>query len=59
MRELVIDRLKSMIEVDPEYGIPRHIDCDEEEHITDIEELNTMTDQQLLEAFESSIGFWG
>ena len=59
MRELVIDRLKSMIEDDPEYGIPRHIDCDEEEHITDIEELNTMTDQQLLEAFESSIGFWG
>jgi hypothetical protein len=59
MRELIIDRLKAMIEVDPDYGIPRHFECNEEEHITDVEELHAMTDQQLLEVFESAIGFGG
>lgn len=59
MRELVIDRLRSMIEIDPDYSIPRHTDCDEDDYITDVEELNTMTDEQLLDAFEGAIEFWG
>lgn len=59
MRELIINRLKEIIETDPEYGIPRYFDCSEEEHITDVEELTEMNDEQLLDVFETTIGFGG
>jgi hypothetical protein len=59
MRELIINRLKSMIEIDPECGIPRYFDCDEEEYITDVEDLSEMDDEQLLEVFETVVGFGG
>ena len=59
MRELVIARLKAVIEIDPEYGIPRCFDCDDDDNITDPEELDSMTDEELLDVFESVIGFQG
>jgi hypothetical protein len=59
MRELIINRLKAMIEVAPDYGIPRYFDCDEEEYITDVEDLSSMDDEALLEVFEACVGFGG
>jgi len=59
MRELIINRLKAMIEIAPDYGIPRYFECDEEEYITDVEDLSKMDDEQLLEVFETAVGFGG
>lgn len=59
MRDLVINRLKAIIEDSDGYGIPRYFDCDEEEYITDVEELRNMDDEQLLEVFETTVGFQG
>ena len=60
MRELVIAKLTAFINNGDEgYGIPRYFDCDDEESIKDPAELNSMTDEQLLEAFEACVGFWG
>jgi hypothetical protein len=59
MRDIVINRLKEFIEDTDGYGIPRCFDCDEDEYITDVEELPNMTDEQLLEVFEATVGFQG
>jgi hypothetical protein len=59
MRELVIDRLKWFILDSNGYGIPRYFDCDEEDHITDPDELNDMSDEELITVFESCVGFGG
>lgn len=59
MRELVIKKLKGFIENTDGYGIPRYFDCDEEEMVKDPAELESMTDEQLLEVFESTVGFQG
>lgn len=56
MRELVIQRLTSYIE-DCE-GIPRYFDCDDE-YITDPQEIQDMTDEDLLELLENAAGFQG
>ena len=58
MRELVISKLKQFISENQGYGIPRYFDCDEEEYITNADELSDMNDEQLLEVFESCVGFW-
>lgn len=59
MRDLVIARLAGFIKDNDGYGIPRCFDCDEEDTIFDASELNTMTDEQLLEVFEATVGFGG
>ncbi len=59
MRELVISRLVSMIQEDPEYGIPREFDCDEDDYLTDPSELATMTDEELLDMYDACVGFNG
>ena len=60
MRDLVINRLKEIIEDSDGIGIPRYFfDCNEEEYITDVEELYNMDDQQLLEVFEATVAFAG
>lgn len=62
MRDLVINKLKAIIEASAGhggYGIPRYFDCDDEEYITDAEELRNMDDEQLLEVFEATVGFQG
>ncbi len=60
MRELVIAKLKELIVINEEYGIPRYFDCDDEESIKDPAELETMSDEQLLRAFEAAVmGFNG
>ena len=41
------------------YGIPREFDCFEEDYIKDPLELVNMSDEQLLEAYESAVGFAG
>lgn len=59
MRDLVISKLKQFIADSQGYGIPRYFDCDEDEYITDAEELAVMDDEQLLEVFETAVGFGG
>lgn len=59
MRDLVIKRLEGFIAESQGYGIPRCFDCGEDEMITDPKELNFMDDEQLLEVFESTVGFAG
>ena len=59
MRNLVISKLKQFITDSQGYGIPRYFDCSEEEYITNIDELSDMNDEQLLEVFETAVGFGG
>jgi hypothetical protein len=59
MRDLVIKRLTGLIEDSNGYGIPRSFDCDESEHIYDSQELDAMTDEELLEALETAVGYHG
>ncbi len=59
MRELVIAKLTLFISTSDGFGIPREFDCGEDEAIKDPAELETMTDEQLLQAFEACVGFWG
>lgn len=59
MRNLVIAKLKGFIANDYEDGIPRDFDCDDEDTIKDPAELDSMTDEQLLEVFEACVGFGG
>jgi hypothetical protein len=59
MRDLIIKKLTTIIQNSDEYGIPRHFDCDESEHITDVDELDSLSDEDLLEVLISTIGFSG
>ena len=59
MRDLVINRLKEIIEDSDGLGIPLYFDCDDDEYITDAEQLYEMADQQLLQVFETTVGFQG
>lgn len=59
MRELVISKLKQFISDNDGYGIPRYFDCPDEESIKDPTELDSMSDEQLLEVFEACVGFGG
>lgn len=59
MRELVISRLTAFIADTDGYGIPRCFDCDEDDYIKDPEELENMSNEDLLEAYESAVGFAG
>lgn len=59
MRDLIIKNLATIIQNNNGYGIPRHLDCDESEHITDVDELNSLSDEDLFEVLISTIGFPG
>jgi hypothetical protein len=59
MRDLVIAKLTEAIRMTSGYGIPRCFDCDDDDNITDANELGTLSDEQLLEAFEATVGFGG
>ena len=58
MRDLVIAKLTEAIRMTGGYGIPRCFDCDDNT-IADPIELDTMSDEQLLEVFEATVGFGG
>ncbi len=59
MRELVLNKLKDFIADTEGYGIPRYFDCPEEDNITDPAELDSMSDQELLDVFENAFDFQG
>lgn len=59
MRNLIIQRLTSLIEDSNGYGIPRNFDCDENENVLDSQELNEMSDEELLEVFEDALDLYG
>lgn len=59
MRDLVIAKLAEAIRMTSGYGIPRYFDCGGEDTIVDVNELEAMTDEQLLEVFEATVGFGG
>ena len=59
MRKLVIDKLTDIIRDSGSYGIPRYFDCSDDENITDPAELDGLTDEELLEVFETTVGFGG
>lgn len=57
MRELVIQRLTFLIE--DSGGIPRYFDCEDDELITDPQELGSMSDEELIDLLEIVVGFGG
>ncbi len=59
MRDIVIERLTSFILDSDGYGVPSYFDCDEDEYIKDPSILNDMSDEDMLNVFEASIGFNG
>lgn len=59
MRDLVISKLTAFIADSDGYGIPREFDCDDDDYIKDPAELANMSDEELLEAYESAVGFAG
>lgn len=59
MRELILNKLKGFISDADGYGIPRFYFCDEEDFITNPDELDGMTDEEVMEVYEASIGFQG
>jgi hypothetical protein len=59
MRELIIQRLTDFIQNSDDWGIPRHFNCDEDDFITDVLELNSMSNEDLLEAYDAYVGFEG
>jgi hypothetical protein len=59
MRDLIVNKLATIIQDSDGYGIPRHFDCDESEHITDVDELNSLSDKDLLEVLIATVGFSG
>ena len=59
MRPLVIEKLSGFIADTDGYGIPRYFDCPDEERITDAAELDSMSDEELLDIFEVTVGFQG
>lgn len=59
MRELLILRLKGLIAESGEYGIPPYFDCTEDEYITDPDTLNGLSDEELLDVYETTVGFGG
>ncbi len=58
LRKLIIDRLASILEND-DVGIPRYFECGDDEMVHSVEELETMSDEELLECFEATVGFAG
>jgi uncharacterized protein YkuJ len=59
MRDLVIQRLTTLIEDSCDEGISRYFECESSEMITDPKELQSMSDEELLEALETAVGFQG
>ena len=59
MRDLIVNKLSTIIQDSDGYGIPRNFDCDESEHITDVDELNSLSDKDLLEVLIATAGFSG
>ena len=59
MRQLVIDRLTELLNCTQGYGIPKYFDCPESDLIKDPAEFAVMTDKELLESLESTVGFGG
>ena len=59
MRELVLAKLKGYVTDSLPYGIPRYFDCNEEDNITDANELDSFEDAELLAVYEATIGFGG
>lgn len=56
MRDLIIHRLMEIMDSD---GLPRYFDCDKHEYIHSKEELDSLSDEDLLEVFETSVEFQG
>ncbi len=56
MRNLIINRLMEIMDSD---GLPRSFDCDCSEYIHSKDELVELSDEELLEVFETSVGFSG
>jgi hypothetical protein len=59
MRFLIVERLTQYIKDSGEFGIPAYFDCDEDEMIGDPEILKEMSDEELLEVYDATVGFQG
>ncbi len=59
MRTLVIQKLTQFIEDSGDVGIPTEFDCHEACYLTDPQLLQTMDDEELLEAYTVCVGFNG
>lgn len=59
MREMILQKLNGFLKDDPRYGIPRYFDCYDDDYIRDMSELEKMSDEELLEVFEATVGYRG
>lgn len=57
MRLFIIERLKTVIMESDGFGIPRYFNCTDKENITDVEEVHQLTDDQLLDIYNTIIEF--
>lgn len=55
MRHLIIQKLKVVIEQNKPDGIPKSFDCEEDECITDPEALHMLTDEELLNVYDTIV----
>ena len=58
MRDLIIARLNQIL-IDSDYELEDPSNAEEETFITSIEEIEAMSDTELLEFFEFTAGFQG
>lgn len=54
MRDLIIAKLLEMMAASDGAGIPAYFDCDDDEYIRDEAGLTALSDETLLEVFETA-----
>ena len=59
MRELIITKLTEFINGSGGIGISRYFECPDDDYITDPEDLDSLTDEDLLEVYDACVMFTG
>ena len=59
MRELIITRLTAFIDSSGGMGIPRYFECNDDDYITDPDDLDSLSDEELLEVYDACVIFTG
>jgi len=57
-REIILYRLYDALANCPE-GIPAYPDADEDDFLTSEQDITALTDEELVNCFEATYGFWG
>lgn len=59
MRELIITRLTEFIDSSGGMGIPLYFECNDDDYITDSKDLDSLSDEELLDVYDASVMFTG